>query len=172
MKRSRLALLCALPLLLIGVVIYGRLTTRPPTLVEKNEPPSAPSKVTQVETEVEKTRRQLLGVWQDDYGGKRTMTLNEDGAATMVVELSGAQAFLFAPKLRFDMQWSWDGKVLVKKSIGGEPADKVNLILNTMGNTSEETILEITADRLLLLDKDGQTKYDWRRPKLDEPQPK
>jgi len=27
----------------------------------------------------------------------------------------------------------------------------------------DEAILELTQDRLLLLDKDGKTKYDWRR---------
>ena len=94
----------------------------------------------------------LLGVWQDDYQGKRTMTLNEDGSATMFVELSGAQAFLFAAELRFDMTWSLDGKNLTKKTVGGEPADKVNLILNTMGDTADDTLLEVTDDRLLLLD--------------------
>jgi len=96
------------------------------------------------------------------------MTLNDDGTGTMLVELSGVQAALFASKLRFDMQWSLDGKKLIKKTIGGEPASKVNLILNTMGDTAEDTIVEVTADRLLLLDKDGKTQYDWRRVKSDE----
>jgi hypothetical protein len=38
-------------------------------------------------------------------------------------------------------------------------------VLNTMGNTAEDTILEMTEDRLLLLDKNGKTKYDWKRHK-------
>ena len=74
-----------------------------------------------VETEQEKQRRKLLGVWQDNYQGKRTMTLNEDGSGTMLVELSGLQATLFASKLRFDMKWSLEGKKLTKKTVGGEP---------------------------------------------------
>ena len=58
----------------------------------------------------------LLGVWQDDYQGKRTMTLNEDGTGTMLVELSGWRASLYALKLRFEMQWRLEGKVLKKRT--------------------------------------------------------
>jgi hypothetical protein len=115
------------------------------------------------ESEEERTRRLLLGVWQDHYRGTRTMTLNEDGTGTMLVELGGLQSVLFAPKLRFDMRWAWDGKTLTKRTVGGEPADKVALILQTMGDAAADTVLEVTPDRLLLLDKDGQTRYDWKR---------
>jgi hypothetical protein len=34
-----------------------------------------------------------------------------------------------------------------------------------MGDRVDEPILELTRDRLLLLDKDGETRYDWRRKK-------
>lgn len=169
MNRKRL-ILCFLALVLLaGGIAYWRLTS-PPT--SQNDavvmPPASRKSDTEVETEEDKARRMLLGVWQDEYKGKRTMTLNEDGTGTMLVELSGLQATLFAAKLRFDMKWSLEGKTLTKKTVGGDPADKVNLILNTMGNTAEDTILESADDRLLLLDKDGTTKYDWRRVKKDE----
>jgi hypothetical protein len=86
----------------------------------------------------------------------------------MLVELSGIEATLFAARLRFDMKWSLDNDKLTKTTVGGEPADKVNLILNTMGNTATDTILELTEDRLLLLDKDGKKRYDWQRIKTSE----
>lgn len=117
----------------------------------------------QRETSDEKYRRLLPGVWQDEYQGKRTMTLAGDGSGTMVVELAGAKAKLFAPRLHFDMQWSLDGGKLVQRSVGGKPAAKVNLILKLMGDTGEDQILEISDERLRLLDKDGKTEYDWRR---------
>jgi hypothetical protein len=120
------------------------------------------------ETEEEKARRMLLGVWQDNYRGKRKLTLNADGTGTMHVELGGAEAFLFGSKMRFDMKWKLEDKKLTKTNTGGEPTDKVNLILNTMGNVAVDTLLEVTEDRLHLQDKDGKTKYDWRRPKKDE----
>jgi hypothetical protein len=164
--RRQSILLCLLALAIAGGIAYWRLTAEPPS-------PSdgfavATPATNKAETEEEKTRRKLLGVWQDHYQGKRTMTLNEDGTGTMLVELSGFQATLFASKLRFDMRWSLEGKILKKRSVGGEPSNKVNMILNTMGNTAEDTIQELTDDRLLLLDKNGKTQYDWKRIKKAE----
>ena len=111
----------------------------------------------------ERYRRLVVGTWEDDYQGKRTMTLKEDGTGTMVVELKGVKATLFASRLRFDMKWSVGDGRLKKRTIGGEPSLQVRLILKTMGDRVDEPILELTKDRLLLLDKDGKTKYDWRR---------
>ena len=91
------------------------------------------------------------------------MTLKDDGTGTMIVELSGVKATLFAARLQFDMVWSVEDGRLQKRTIGGQPAARVNMILKVMGDSVDEPILELTEDRLLLLDKDGKTKYDWRR---------
>lgn len=112
----------------------------------------------------ERLRQLVVGTWHDDYQGRRTMTLRADGTGTMVVELTGVQAALFAPRLQFEMEWSIEDGRLKKQTLRGEPATQVQLILATMGDRVDEPILELTADRLLLLDKDGQTRYDWRRP--------
>lgn len=134
------------------------------------ESPAPPQNILQEESEEEKLRHTLHGVWQDEYRGKRTMTLNEDGSGTMFVELSGLWARLYASKLRFDMKWWLNGKKLIKKSIRGEPAFAAKLILKAMGDTAEDSILEFSEDRLLLLDKDGKTRYDWRRAKKEATQ--
>ncbi len=110
-------------------------------------------------------RGALLGTWQDDYQGKRTMTLNEDGTGAMIVDLSGWRAALSASRLKFNMKWSVQDGRLKKQTISGEPETQVKMILNTMGDHVDEPILELTDDRLLLLDKDGKTKYDWKRVK-------
>ena len=110
-------------------------------------------------------RSLVLGTWQDEYQGKRTMTLNEDGTGTMIVELSGWRAALSAPRLKFNMKWSVKDGHLKKQTISGEPETQVKMILSTMGDHVDEPILELTEDRLLLLDKDGKTKYDWKRVK-------
>jgi hypothetical protein len=110
-------------------------------------------------------RRLIVGIWSDEYQGKRTMTLNEDGTGTMVVELSGWRAAMSASRLRFEMQWRVEAGRLKKRTIGGEPAAQVQMILNIMGDRVDEPILELTASRLLLLDHDGKTKYDWQRVK-------
>ena len=110
-----------------------------------------------------RSRKLVLGTWEDQYQGKRTMTLNEDGTGTMIVELSGWRAALSAAQLKFNMKWSVDGGHLKKQTISGEPETQVKMILSTMGDHVDEPILELTEDRLLLLDKDGKTKYDWKR---------
>lgn len=112
-------------------------------------------------------RKQVIGTWQDNYKGKRVLTVREDGTATMVVEPSGFGA-LFAAKMTFEMNWSIEDGRLKKKTTGGKPETKVNLILKTMGDRVDEPILELTDERLLLLDKDGETKYDWKRVKEPE----
>jgi hypothetical protein len=110
-------------------------------------------------------RRLVLGDWQDRYQGKRTMTLHEDGTGTMIVELSGWRAALSAPRLKFNMKWAIEGGHLKKQTVSGEPEAQVKMILSTMGDHVDEPILELTGDRLLLLDHDGKTKYDWKRVK-------
>ncbi len=118
---------------------------------------------TQTDVQDQQARRLVVGTWQDEYQGKRTMTLQEDGTGKMVVELDGLKAKLFAPRLEFEMIWAVEKGRLKKRTLQGEPAVTVQLILKTMGDRVDEAILELTQDRLLLLDKDGKTKYDWRR---------
>jgi hypothetical protein len=108
-------------------------------------------------------RRQIIGTWQDDYQGKRTMTVHEDGTATMVVELHGWKAAFYASKLKFDMVWSIQDGFLRKRTTGGEPSGKVKTILKMMGDHVEERILELNKDHLLLLDANGKRQYDWQR---------
>lgn len=91
------------------------------------------------------------------------MTLRKDGTGTMLVVLSGVKASLFAPRLQFEMEWSVEKGRLRKRTLRGTPAFQVQMILKTMGDRVDEPILELTEDRLLLQDKDGKTKYDWRR---------
>ncbi len=167
MKRRWYISIVLLVLLLAGSVVYWKLTATP--VRQPGDTPLA-SRPTQG-TEEDQARKMVLGVWQDDYQGKRTMTLNDDGTGTMLVELQGVQAALFAAKLRFDMQWSLEGKKLIKRTVSGEPQNKVNMIINTMGDTAEDTILEVTGEKLLLLDKDGKTKYNWRRVKAEGSSP-
>ena len=109
------------------------------------------------------SRRMVLGTWEDDYQGKRTMTLREDGAGTMIVELSGVKATLFAARLQFDLTWSLEGGRLRVRTTGGEPADKAALILQVMGDSVNHAIVELDDDRLVLRDDADKTTYHWRR---------
>lgn len=111
-----------------------------------------------------RSRAKIVGEWEDDYQGKRHLTVKEDGTGTMVVELDGIGKKLFAAKLSFDLEWSVADGRIVMKTLGGEPKSKVQLVLKLYGNEADYKILELTEERMLLLDGDGKTRYDWRRP--------
>jgi hypothetical protein len=108
-------------------------------------------------------RQRIIGEWEDDYQGRRTMIVREDGTATMIVELSGWKAAVYARRLQFEMVWAIDNGRLKKRTTGGEPAGKVRTILKMMGDRVDEQILELSRERLLLLDQNGKRQYDWRR---------
>ncbi len=125
-------------------------------------PPSAPAS---------DDRERILGTWQDRYKGRRTMTLRDDGTATMVCELEGLNARLFTPVLNLELQWRLEEGVMTRVITGGEPADKVQFVVNLMGARSDETLLKLTDTELHLLDADGKTEYHWTReppPPTDE----
>ena len=145
---------------LVGWLVFRM--TRPPGEPEAAAPETAGERSAANDRD-RSLRRMIIGTWEDDYRGHRTMTLGDDGTGVMIVELSGLTASLFASRLRFDMEWSVEAGRLKKRTVGGEPARQVQMILKTMGDRVAESVLELTPDRLLLLDQDGKTKYDWRR---------
>ena len=127
-------------------------------------PASPPSVATPAQDERDaKLRRLAVGSWQDEYQGRRTMVLNTDGTGTMRVELSGIAATLFAAQLNFTLHWSITDGRLQEQTTGGEPATKVQMILKLYGDRVDQPILALDERRLLLLDKDGATRYDWQR---------
>src|SRR5258708_1686172 len=97
-------------------------------------------------------RAKVLGKWEDDYQGKRHLTVNDDGTGTMVVDLDGIGKKLFAARLSFDMEWSVADGHVVMKTLGGEPQSKVQLVLKLYGNEADYKILELTDERMLLMD--------------------
>lgn len=116
-------------------------------------------------TDVEKS---MLGTWEDDYKGHRTLTLNADGTGTMVVELDGLAATLFAAKLTFSEEWTVaDGKVTMKAT-GGEPVGKVRLVLSLHGDSSTQRIIEVTSERMILIEEPSETRFEWRRVRSTE----
>ena len=116
------------------------------------------------------TRKRMLGTWEDDYKGHRTLTLDADGTGTMVVELDGLSATLFAKKLTFREEWTVaDGKVTMKAT-GGEPVGKVQLVLSLHGDSSTQKIIEVTSERMILIEEPSETRFEWRR--VPDAQPK
>jgi hypothetical protein len=74
---------------------------------------------------------------------------------------------LYASRLYFWLTGSIKNGRMQKQTTGGEPSGKVKAILKMMGNRVDEPILELTPERLVLLDQDGKRRYEWRRVKDD-----
>jgi hypothetical protein len=111
-----------------------------------------------------KIRAVIAGEWEDEYQGKRHLTVSGDGTGKMVVDLEGIAKKVFAARLSFDIEWTLADGTITMKTLGGEPKSKTNMVLKLYGNEAQYKILELTADRMLLLDGDGKTQYDWHRP--------
>ena len=92
------------------------------------------------------------------------MTVRDDGTGTMVVEPAGIGKKLFAAQLTFDIEWNLADGHVTMKMLRGEPKSKVQLILKLHGREADYKILDLADDQMLLLDPDGKTRYDWRRP--------
>ena len=121
--------------------------------------------------EDERLRATAVGTWTDNYQGKRTLILRDDGTGTMTVELSGVRAVLFVARLQFEMRWSVKEGFLHKQALSGEPKAQARMVLDAIGDRTDERILELSKSRMLLLDKDGKTKYDWQRVREPPPGP-
>lgn len=110
-------------------------------------------------------RRLVLGTWQDDYQGRRMLTVRDDGTATMLVEFDGWKARMFTPWLRIQTTWSIVNGHFNRTITGGEPSDKVDFVRKRVGDDASDTIVAITDNRMSLVDQDGSTRYQWQRVK-------
>jgi hypothetical protein len=110
-------------------------------------------------------RRAVLGVWQDDYQGARTLVVRPDGTATMTIEFDGWKARMFTPRLRIETIWHIENGQFERQTVGGQPADKVEFVKRRVGDRASDRIVEVTGERMVLVDQDGETRYDWRRVK-------
>jgi hypothetical protein len=175
-ERVRIRVLAAAGMLLVVIGMMGSIasrdaldkttsatntdaTTARPTLSADISPAPPPVPADRDQS----LRLQMVGVWADNYQGKRTMTLKADGTGTIVAELTGWAATLYAERLCFDIHWHVDDGCLVRRTTGGEPAGKVGLVIRAMGDQTRELVQDVTSDHLTLLDQDASTVYRWRR---------
>lgn len=107
--------------------------------------------------------RQLEGKWAGFYQGQRRLTVRSDGTCTMTAEPEGLAATLLAAKLTFEIRWKMNGEHMEFETVGGEPLDKVNVVLQMYGKKRSHKILKLQPGELVLLDEDGVTRYEWRR---------
>jgi hypothetical protein len=111
----------------------------------------------------ERVSELIVGTWQDDYQGRRTLTVRPDGTATMLVEFDGWKARMFTRRLRIETTWTIEEGRFNRQTVGGEPADKVEFVKKRVGDRASDKIVKVTAERMVLVDQDDETRYNWRR---------
>lgn len=119
--------------------------------------------VGQVDRETARLNKLIVGEWQQEFYGKRTLTVKSDGSATMTIVPSGVFALGFGPKIDLTMFWSVKDGHLDYGVNGGTPADKVKLAASTWGDHWVEKIIELTETKLDLLSIDGSSHSIWER---------
>lgn len=125
------------------------------------EPEEAPAE--SVDPETARLSQLIVGNWQQEFYGKRTLTVKADGTATMTILPSGVFALGFGPKIDLTMFWSVKDGHLDYGVNGGTPDDKVKLAAKTWGDHWVEKIIELNETKLDLLSVDGSSHSIWER---------
>ena len=163
-RRGSATFVCCIVILVEGVLMLmlsgqGGTTSRKPssTVASSIQPKSS-------ELSQDELRQQAMqGVWEDNYKGRRILTLKDDGTGVMIVEPEGLAAFTYAPKLTFQERWSVGDGTVRMDATGGQPAFAVQMILKLYGSSATFRIEDVTGGRMVLIDLADGTRFEWRR---------
>ncbi len=113
--------------------------------------------------------RQLVGTWFQERFGRRTLTINSDGTASMIIEPSDVFAFAFGKRIEVQLAWEFDGERAKYRVTGGSPMEKLELAKKSWGDAWDEQVVDLTETSFVLVGSDG-TRYEWRRA-TESPEP-
>ena len=108
-------------------------------------------------------RTQLVGTWKDSFFGARTLTLNDDGTARMVLDLDFAGRLMYGSRLDFDMTWSVEEATVSIDIIKGTPVKAAKSLMQTWGSRYEYLLDCVEDRRIEMRDWDGSMNYTLRR---------
>lgn len=111
---------------------------------------------------------QLIGRWRDSFFGTRTLTLNADGTATMVLDLDFAGRLLYGKRLEFDMKWSLENGVVTIDILEGRPAAASKSATGTWGSRYEYLLDRVEAEAVEMRSSDGAMNHTLKRLADDE----
>ena len=111
----------------------------------------------------ESYRRLMLGKWERQLFGERTLTVRADGTATAVFDPSEIWSLVFGNRLTLELDWKVERGYAIYQIRTGSPAMEFERAKKQFGERWNEKILELNEERLLLLDGDGVSKSLWKR---------
>ena len=111
--------------------------------------------------------KRLVGSWQQEFLGQRTLTIAADGTAKMVIEPAGIWVLGFGRRLDIELFWSVKDGHLIYGITSGTPPEKVAVAIKSWGDKWDEEIVTLTDEKLILLEASGD-QSEWERVKPDE----
>ena len=126
--------------------------------------PSTPSIAPETEEklcDVDPSR--LVGCWRDSFFGTRTLTLNADGTARMLLELDFAGQLLYGRQLDFDMRWSIDGATVAIEILSGRPEKAAKSAMKTWGEVYQYELECVENNEIQMRSSDGSMFHKLQR---------
>lgn len=115
------------------------------------------------ETDDERFKKLIVGSWQKYQHGNRTLTINEDGTADLIVEPDGVWKYLLGDRMQIDIEWKIEEGRAIFLMTGGTPSGKVDVARKMFGDKRDRPIVELTKDRFVLLDEEDDEEDVWTR---------
>lgn len=135
--------------------------------------PAGPQRYGSFTLSDDEVKQLMLGSWEQDYYGRRVLTVREDGTATMQYYPAGVfRQKIYGEELTVEFDWTLADGVITLTSTGGSPAAKIQLATALYGKERVQPIIELTAETFQLLGVNGQEPDPaWQRvePQVAEP---
>lgn len=130
--------------------------------------PSSESEQAPSETDVKVTRQKklLVGSWSRESYGSRTLTINADGSAQLVIKPNSFYSVVFGDKISAEIAWELQGEFVDYKVTSADPEEKFEIARKAWGDHWHEKILKLDDTKLILLG-DNDKKYEWTRVKSE-----
>ncbi|MEM1063356.1 MAG: hypothetical protein AAGJ97_13605 [Planctomycetota bacterium] len=91
-----------------------------------------------------------VGVWTRRATGVRTLTIRDDGTASLHIKFDFAASLMMGSAVTLKIDWELDGDDVVFETVGGSPQRTVNKISRQYGTKSRRPVTELTERRFVL----------------------
>lgn len=127
---------------------------------------ATPVSTTTVKATADETYRQLIvGRWETNrHGGRRVMTVSEDGTAVVRVEVTGSWSYVLGDQITLNLKWQIEDGSLKFQTTGGKPEASVNVLTSLYGNERNQPILILDEKTLRVPDDEPEDPdHIWSR---------
>ncbi len=161
--RGRTNSAAAIPLQFVSTLAPARPIKKSPGSKSKRHETANDPENEISETGDERFKTLVVGSWQKYQHGNRTLTINEDGTADLIVEPDGIWKYLLGDRIQIDIEWKIEEGRAIFLMTGGTPSSKVDVARKLFGDKRDRPIVELTQERFVLLDEEDDEEDVWTR---------